>query len=71
MSSGTCSTHSWNNGSNTDEGFPAMGQSVDQRLVPDREDQETTSGGRTVDGQDDRPWRNRLRSRRVPAADET
>lgn len=72
MSSGTCSTHSWNEGSNTDEGYPAMGQSVDQRLVPDRKHEDVApanasrSGGRQVD----HPWRDRLRSRRVPTGEE-
>ena len=64
MSAGTCTTHSWNDGAKDDEGSPRMGQSVDQRLVPDKvEEPEVRSRPRGILGQ----WRNRLRSQRVSA----
>lgn len=66
MSTGTCTTHSWNDGSEVDEGSPIMGQSVDQRLVPDKaEDEETVANLRPTEG-----WRGRLRSQRVRASDD-
>lgn len=35
MSTGTCTTHSWNDGAEDDEGEPKMGLRVDQRLEMD------------------------------------
>ncbi|KAL9130717.1 MAG: hypothetical protein Q9217_001154 [Psora testacea] len=65
MSTGTCTMHSWNDGLEDDEGFPKMGQSVDQRLVPD----EVEKGeSRTNDGPLPQ-WQNRLRSQRLPLVD--
>ena len=64
MAAGTCSTHVWNDGAEDDEGSPRMGQSVDQRLVPDKvEEPEVRSRPRGMLSQ----WRNRLRSQRVSA----
>ena len=69
MSAGTCTTHSWNDDAEDDEGIPKLGQSVDQRLVPYKvEEPEAPSKARGTLGQ----WRERLRSRRVtPAADQS
>ena len=61
MSTGTCSIHSWNDGCEIDEGTPGMGQSVDQRLVPDNvEEDDSTSRLRPTTGR-----RTGLRSQRV------
>lgn len=65
MSTGTCTTHSWNDGVEDDESEPKMGLRVNQSL----EDDEDLY---------DRPQRNdrlsqirsRLRSQVVPAADD-
>ncbi len=67
MSTGTCTTHSWNDGAEDDEGEPKMGLRVDQRLVPDRDlyDNLQVRAGQSL-GQ----HRTRLRSRHVPAADD-
>ena len=66
MSTGTCTTHSWNDGAEDDEGEPRMGLRVDQRLQVDdnlydnsRLRTEELMGPRT-----------RLRSRRVAADEE-
>ena len=64
MATGTCTTHSWNDGAEEDEGSPEMGQSVDQRLVPDKAEQPEPRTRRGPMSQ----WRSRLRSRRVAAA---
>ena len=66
MSTGTCTTHSWNDGAEDDEGEPKMGLRVDQRLEVDDDlyDNRLRSGGLTG------AYRSRLRSRRVPAADD-
>jgi WD repeat-containing protein 23 len=67
MSTGTCTTHSWNDGAEDDEGEPKMGLRVDQRLVPDDDlyddisSQDVRSSGQHT---------TRLRSRHVPAAGE-
>ena len=63
MSTGTCTTHSWNEGANDDEGEPKMGLRVDQRLEVDEDLYDNRSAGRLSQ-------RSRLRSRRVPAADD-
>ena len=69
MSTGTCTTHSWNEGANDDEGEPRMGLRVDQRLEVDEDlyDNRSAGAGGLLGrlGQ-----RSRLRSRRVPAADD-
>lgn len=68
MSTGTCTTHSWNEGASEDEGEPKMGLRVDQRLEVDEDlyDNRSAGAGGLLGrlGQ-----RSRLRSRRVPAAD--
>lgn len=58
MHTGTCTTHSWNDGADDDEGEPRMGSRVNQLLEDDASlyDQ---SGGRTSQ------FRSRLRSQRV------
>lgn len=64
MSTGTCSTHSWNDGAEDDEGEPKMGLRVDQRLVADDELYDNShSRGEETRAQ----LRSRLRSRRIPA----
>lgn len=62
MSTGTCTTHSWNDGAEDDEGEPRMGLRVDQRLEMD---DDLYDHPRSRDG---RSTRSRLRSRRVAAA---
>ncbi|KAG8534235.1 uncharacterized protein KY384_001079 [Bacidia gigantensis] len=68
MSTGTCSIHSWNDGAEEDEGSPRMGQSVDQRLVPDEEEEENKTVARPRGTLSE--WGHRLRSRRVTAAND-
>ena len=63
MSTGTCTTHSWNDGAEEDEGEPKMGLRVDQRL--ERDDDLYDNPGLNS-GQSTGPW-TRLRSRRVAA----
>ena len=63
MSTGTCTTHSWNDGAEDDEGEPKMGIRVDQRLQVD-DDLYDNSGLRS-----EAP-RTRLRTRRVAADDD-
>lgn len=62
---GTCTTHSWNDDAEDDEGDPEMGRRVDQQL---RENEslygDTSTGGRTSGTN----LRSRLRSRGVAAA---
>lgn len=66
MTTGTCTTHSWNDGAEEDEGNPKMGQSVDQRLVPDKpEETDIRPRQRGTISQ----WSNRLRSQRVTATE--
>ena len=65
MSSGTCTLHSWNDGSEADEGSPRMGQSVDQRLKPDEPEEEEEEGPLPALRPTESPWLNRLRSHRV------
>lgn len=63
MSTGTCTTHSWNDGAEDDEGEPKMGLRVNQRLQIDDDLYDNprlrNAGPRT-----------RLRSRRVAADDD-
>ena len=67
MSTGTCTTHSWNEGAEDDEGEPKMGFRVDQRLQVDEDlyDNRSTRAGGLLRHPSQR---SRLRSRRVPAA---
>ena len=66
MSTGTCTTHSWNDGAEDDEGEPKMGLRVDQRLEVD---DDLYDNSRLRDRQARGP-RTRLRSRRVAADDD-
>lgn len=66
MSTGTCTTHSWNDGAEDDEGEPKMGLRVDQRLVPD---EDLYDNLHSRDGRLSGQHRTRLRSRHVSAAD--
>lgn len=61
MATGTCTTHSWNDGASDDEGEPKMGLRVNQVLeeVDDLYDTRRARGGRSQP-------RN-LRSRPLPA----
>ena len=65
MSTGTCTTHSWNDSAEDDEGEPRMGLRVDQRLEIN---DDLYDNSRLRNGQRMGPT-TRLRSRRV-AADE-
>ena len=67
MSTGTCTTHSWNDDASDDEGEPKMGLRVDQQLKQDESlynNPRLRNGGRTSQ------FRTRLRANRVPAAEE-
>lgn len=65
MSTGTCTTHSWNDGAEEDEGEPKMGLRVNQRLEEDKDlyDQPRPSGRMSQ-------FRSRLRGRMVRATDD-
>lgn len=65
MSTGTCTTHSWNDGAEDDEGEPKMGLRVDQRLEVD---EDFYDNSRLRDGPLTGHHRTRLRSRHIPAA---
>ena len=66
MSTGTCTTHSWNDGAEDDEGEPRMGLRVDQKLQIDQELYDTSQPGhRHTTG-----TRTRMRSRRIAADDD-
>ena len=68
MSTGTCTTHSWNDGAEDDEGEPKMGLRVDQRLEMDDDlydDPRSLRDGRLMNH-----YRARLRSHRVAATNE-
>ena len=63
MSTGTCSVHSWNDGLEDDEGEPTMGQSVDQRLVPDQPPRRTeaqTAAAFSAGRRSQRLWSQRV-----------
>ena len=65
MSTGTCTTHSWNDGAEDDEGDPKMGLRVDERLEMDDDLYDSPRSSRNG-----RPWshyRARLRSHGVAA----
>lgn len=64
MSTGTCTTHSWNDGADDDEGEPKMGLRVDQRLEMD---DDLYDNPQSRDGRLSSNIRSRLRSRRVAA----
>lgn len=66
MSTGTCTTHSWNDGAEDDEG--EMGLRVDQRLEMDDDlydNQRSSQDGRPISH-----YRARLRSQRVAATND-
>ena len=63
MATGTCTTHSWNDGAEDDEGVPEMGRRVDQKL---REDPSLSDNGTRSTRQS--RFRTGLRSQRVQAA---
>ena len=65
MSTGTCTTHSWNDGAEDDEGEPKMGLRVDQRLEMDDDLYDNPRSSR--DGRPMSHYRARLRSQRVAA----
>ncbi|KAA6408294.1 MAG: hypothetical protein FRX48_08036 [Lasallia pustulata] len=67
LSTGTCTLHSWNDGAEDDEGEPKMGTRVDQELEHD-EDLDDDPRSRISRGAAN--YRSRLRSQRVPAADD-
>lgn len=66
MSTGTCTTHSWNDGASDDEGEPKMGLRVDQQL---KHDDGLYNNARLRSGRTSQ-FRNQLRAQRVPAAGE-
>lgn len=68
MSTGTCTTHSWNDGAEDDEGEPKMGLRVDQRLEMD--DDLYDSPRPLRDGRLMNHYRARLRSQRVAATND-
>ena len=63
MATGTCTTHSWNDGAEEDEGVPEMGLRVDQKL---QEDPRFSGSGARAAGQS--RVRTGLRSQRVQVA---
>lgn len=65
MSTGTCTTHSWNDGAEDDEGEPKMGLRVDQRLEMDDDLYDDPRSLR--DGRLTSHYRARLRSNSVAA----
>ena len=68
MSTGTCSTHSWNDGAEDDEGEPRMGSRVDEKLEMDDD-----LYGNPHPSRDRRPmshYRARLRSQRLATTTE-
>ncbi len=66
MSTGTCTTHSWNDEASDDEGEPKMGLRVDQQL---KHDESLYNDPRSRSRRTSQ-FRTRLRAQRVPAADE-
>ncbi len=63
MQTGTCTTHSWNDDAEDDEGEPKMGVRVNQLLEEDESLYDhPPRGGRTS------RFRSRLRSQRVQAS---
>ena len=68
MSTGTCTTHSWIDGAEDDEGEPKMGLRVDQRLEMDDDLYDNPRSLR--DGRLMNNYRAGLRSQRVAATNE-
>ena len=68
MSTGTCTTHSWNDGAEDDEGEPRMGLRVDATLEMDNDLYDNSRISRN--GRPMRHYRARLRSQRVAATGE-
>ena len=68
MSTGTCTTHSWNDGAEDDEGEPKMGLRVDQRLEMDDDLYDNPRSLR--DGRLMNHYRARLTSQRVASTNE-
>ena len=66
MSTGTCTTHSWNDDEDEDEAEPKMGRRVDQRLEEDQRLHGNLSVGGRMAG---RPQRTGMRSQRVMRGD--
>ena len=66
MSTGTCTTHSWNDGASDDEGDPKMGLRVDQQL---KHDESLYNNSRSRNGRISQ-FRRGLRAQRVPSTDE-
>ncbi|KAL9032730.1 MAG: hypothetical protein Q9214_007838, partial [Letrouitia sp. 1 TL-2023] len=66
MSTGTCTTHSWNDGAEEDEGDPEMGLRVDERL---EENRNLYNDPRHGSQQRSGP-RTRLRRRRIAISDD-
>ena len=66
MSTGTCTTHNWNDEASDDEGEPKMGLRVDQQL---KHDESLYNNPRSRSGRISH-FRRGLRAQRVPAADE-
>lgn len=64
MSTGTCTTHSWNDGADEDEASPKMGLRVNERLEHDEALYENFGQKPRRSSQ----FRTRLRSQRVAAA---
>lgn len=67
MSTGTCTLHSWNDGAEDDEAEPKMGTRVDQKLD---HDEDLYDDPRSRVSRGTAHYRSRLRSARVPAADD-
>ena len=66
MSTGTCTTHSWNDGAKDDEAEPKMGLRVNERLEHDDDLYGNTRSKYNRPSQ----FRTRLRSQRVAATAE-
>lgn len=66
MSTGTCTTHCWNDGVEEDEGDPEMGLRVDQRLEENKKLYNNPQHGSQRQG----GLRTRLRRRRIAASDD-
>lgn len=65
MSTGTCTTHSWNDGAEDDEGEPKMGVRVNHRLEEDKDLYDHSQQGGRISR-----FRSRLRAQMVRAADD-
>ena len=65
MSTGTCTTHSWNDGAEDDEGEPKLGLRVNQNL--DIDDDLYDNHVSSQNGRPTSRYRARLRSQRIAA----